>query len=79
VSNGVISIDMAKDVPAGRYMEIQNTILEAYAELREELAQRSFYRSFAVLEPGEKEYIMRAIPMRVSEVDRSTLPDDPKV
>ena len=79
VSNGVVSIDMAKAVPAGRYMEIQNAILEAYAELREELAQRSFYRSFATLESAEKEYIMQAIPMRVSEVDRSALPEAPRV
>lgn len=78
VSNGVISIEAVKDVPVGRYMEIQNTILEAYAELREELAQRSFERSFSALEAPERDYILQAIPMRVSEVNRSTLPDAPR-
>lgn len=75
VSNGVISIQAVKDVPVGRYLEIQTTILEAYAELREELAQRSFKRSYSTLEAPERDYILQAIPMRVSEVDRSTLPD----
>lgn len=78
VSNGVISIEAVKDVPAGRYMEIQNTILEAYAELREELAQRSFHCSFASLKDNEKEYIVRAIPIRVSEVDRAKRPAAPQ-
>ena len=78
VSNGVISIEAVKDVPAGRYMEIQKTILEAYAELREELAQRSFHCSFASLEDNEKEYIVRAIPIRVSEVDRAKRPAAPQ-
>ena len=78
VSNGVISIEAVKDVPAGRYMEIQNTILEAYAELREGLAQRSFHCSFASMKDNEKDYIVRAIPIRVSEVDRAKRPAAPQ-
>ena len=69
VSDGVISIQATRDTSAENYLALQAAIVEAYAELREELSQRSFHKPFASLEGYDREYILQAIPMKVSEVD----------
>jgi biopolymer transport protein ExbD len=69
VSDGVISIQTTRDTSADNYLALQAAIVEAYAELREELSQRSFHKPFASLEGYDREYILQAIPMRVSEAD----------
>ena len=67
VSNGALSLVTTRDLSADRYVEIQATIREAYAELRDELAQRSFHKPFSALEGDDRNYIMQAIPMKVGE------------
>lgn len=78
VSNGVISLVTVRDTPADKYMEIQEVIITAYAELREELSQSSFGKSFESLDIDERRFIMRAIPVKVSEVGQSSNTDAPK-
>lgn len=78
VSNGVISLVTVRDTPTDKYMEIQEVIITAYAELREELSQRSFGKSFESLDIDERRFIMRAIPVKVSEVSQSSNTDAPK-
>ena len=78
VSNGVISLVTVRDTPADKYMEIQEVIITAYTELREELSQSSFGKSFESLDIDERRFIMRAIPVKVSEVGKSPYPDAPK-
>ncbi|MBR3775540.1 MAG: biopolymer transporter ExbD [Alistipes sp.] len=78
VSNGVISLVTVRDTPADKYMEIQEVIITAYAELREELSQSSFGKSFESLDIDERRFIMRAIPVKVSEVGQSSNADAPK-
>ena len=69
VSDGVISIQTTRDTSADNYLALQSAIVEAYAELRDELAQRSFHKPFASLDGYDREYVVQAIPMRVSEAD----------
>lgn len=69
VSDGIVSIQTTRDASADNYLALQAAIVEAYAELRDELAQRSFYKPFASLEGYDREYVVQAIPMRVSEAD----------
>ena len=69
VSDGIISIQTTRDTSADNYLALQAAIVEAYAELRDELAQRSFHKPFASLEGYDREYVLQAIPMRVSEAD----------
>lgn len=69
VSDGVISIQTTRDTSAENYLALQAAIVEAYAELREELSQRIFSKPFASLEGYDREYVLQAIPMRVSEAD----------
>ena len=67
VSNGALSLVTTRDLSADGYLEIQATIHEAYAELRDELAQRSFHKPFSALEGDDINYIIQAIPVKVGE------------
>lgn len=69
VSDGVISIQTTRDTSADNYLALQTTIQQAYAELREELSQRIFSQPFASLEGYDRDYVLQAIPMKVSEAD----------
>ena len=69
VSDGIVSIQTTRDTSADNYLALQAAIVEAYAELRDELAQRSFHKPFASLDGYDREYVLQAIPMRVSEAD----------
>ncbi len=69
VSDGVISIQTTRDTSAENYLALQAAIVEAYAELREELSQRIFSKPFASLEGYDRDYVLQAIPIRVSEAD----------
>ena len=69
VSDGIISIQTTRDTSADNYLALQTAIVEAYAELRDELAQRSFHKPFSALEGHDRDYVLQAIPMRVSEAD----------
>ena len=69
VSEGVVSVQTTLDVDAEKYLALHSTITQAYAELREELAQRSFKQSFESLGEDDRRYIMQAIPIKVSEAE----------
>lgn len=69
VSEGVVSVQATLDVDAEKYLALHSTIIQAYAELREELAQRSFKQSFESLGDDDRRYIMQAIPINVSEAE----------
>ena len=69
VSEGIVSVQATLDVDAEKYLALHSTITRAYAELREELAQRSFKQSFESLGEDDRRYIMQAIPIKVSEAE----------
>ena len=77
VSNGVLYLVTTRDLPADEYWKIQSTIHEAYAELRDELAQSSFHKPFSALEGDDRNYILQAIPMKVSEYGFSSVYPQP--
>ena len=69
VSNGIVSLVTVRDTQVDKFMKIQETIIAAYTELREELSERSFSKSFEELSLDERRFIMRAIPIKVREQD----------
>ena len=74
VSQGIVSVQTILDVDVEKYLALHSTIIQAYAELREELAQRSFKQSFESLGEDDRRYIMQAIPIKVSEAEPQKLP-----
>ena len=65
-SDGVVSIHTTRDLSVENYLSVQIAIREAFAELREELAQYHFSRSFESLSKIERDFVMQAIPVKVS-------------
>ena len=69
VSRGYISIITTRDTSIDKYFEIEQTVRAAYAELREELSQLSFRKSYALLDDDARSYIHQAIPIRINYPD----------
>jgi hypothetical protein len=55
-------------------LALHSTIIQAFAELREELAQYHFRKSFASLSDVERSFVTQAIPIKVSEAEPQKLP-----
>ena len=68
-SKGIVSIQIAENASADKYLALQIAIREAYAELREELAQSWFKQSYVALGKDEQGCITQVIPIKVSEVE----------
>ena len=73
-SDGIVSVQARLDVDAEKYLALHSTIIQAFAELREELAQYHFSKSFASLSDVERSFVTQAIPIKVSEAEPQKLP-----
>ncbi len=51
------------------YMRVQNELVRAFNELRDDLAADKFGRKFDELSDDEKKAIQTAIPLRISEAE----------
>ena len=68
-SDGIVSIHTTRDLSVQNYLSVQTAIREAFAELREELAQQHFNRSFESLSKIERDFVTLVIPVKVSNAD----------
>ena len=68
-SNGIVSVQTTLDVDAEKYLALHSAITQAFAELREELAQYHFRKSFESLSDVERKFVTQAIPIKVSEAE----------
>lgn len=73
-SDGIVSVQTILDVDAEKYLALHSTIIQAFAELREELAQNHFSKSFESLSDVERSFVTQAIPIKVSEAQPQKLP-----
>jgi len=69
VSKGVISLRNDLDTKYGTYIAVQNELVAAVNELREELAKEKFGKAFADCEEAEQDAIRDVIPSRISEAE----------
>lgn len=46
---------------------MQNELMEAYAQLRNEAAQKKYHRDFALLNNDQKEQVRKICPQRITE------------
>lgn len=73
VSQGVVSLQMARDASYGRYREVQSRIAQAFDDVRAGLALRQFGKAFDELSDAQRQVVMRAVPLKVSEAEPHTL------
>ncbi|WP_439185556.1 ExbD/TolR family protein [Carboxylicivirga taeanensis] len=69
VSKGVISLQTANDTKYQVYLEVQNELIRAFNELRQEFAIRNFGKDYEDLSAEEKAAVRAAIPKLISEAE----------
>lgn len=69
VSRGVISLKNDQGTQYGTYIAVQNELVAAVNELRDELSSQQFGKKYAQLNSEQKDAIRDAIPSRISEAE----------
>jgi biopolymer transport protein ExbD len=69
VSKQIISLQNDRSTSYDMYMKVQNELVAAYNELREELAQQKFGSTFDKLPEDQKKAIQTIYPQRISEAE----------
>ena len=69
VTKGVISLRNDLDTKYGTYIAVQNELVAAINELREDLAQSKWGKSYADLDNDQQNAIRKIFPSRISEAE----------
>lgn len=69
VTKGVISLSNDLDTKYGTYIAVQNELVAAINELRDELAKSKFQKSYNDLEKEQQDAIRDIYPSRISEAE----------
>ena len=63
----LISIESDRDADYNLYFQMQNLLMEAYSQLRNETAQKKYHRDYALLNNDQKEQVRNICPQRITE------------
>ncbi len=69
ITKGVISLRNDLDTRYGMYIAVQNELVAAINELREELARQEFGKSYGDLDKDQQDAIREVYPSRISEAE----------
>ncbi len=69
VSKGVISLYNDVDTKYGTYIAVQNELVGAINDLRDELAKKQFGKPYNDLEPDQQDAIREIYPQKISEAE----------
>jgi hypothetical protein len=69
VTKGVISLRNDLDTKYGTYLAVQNELVAAINELREELAKEKWGKAYKDLERDQQNAIRKIYPSRISEAE----------
>jgi len=69
VPKGVISLQNDRGTSYGKYIQVQNELVAAYNEIREDLAYQEFGKDMEDLNDEELEGIKKMYPQRISEAE----------
>ena len=69
VSKGVISLQNDRGTSYQAYIAVQNEIVKAIDELRDEFARVNFNRPYASLDEEQQKIVREAIPQNISEAE----------
>ena len=65
----VISVQNDVDTQYQAYLDVQNELVAAYNELREECAQKYFHKSFNEISEDDQKTIQKIYPQKISEAE----------
>ena len=69
VSKGVISLQNDRGTSYHAYIAVQNELVKAINELRDEFSYRNYGRAFIQLTEDQQEIVKKAIPQNISEAE----------
>lgn len=69
VAQGVISLQNDRGTSYRMYMLVQNELVAAYNELRDELATTKFGKQYSNLQENQQKAIQKIYPQRISEAE----------
>ncbi len=69
VSKGIVSLQNDRGTNYKTYLAVQNELVAAYNELREELSMQKFGKPFDELKEDQKKSIRKIYPQRISEAE----------
>ncbi len=69
ITKGVISLQNDRGTSYGTYIAVQNELVGAINDLREELSQQKFGKSYDKLEKDQQDVIKEIYPSRISEAE----------
>ena len=69
VSKGVISLQNDRGTSYQAYIAVQNELVKAVNELRDEFAMREFGKPFARLSEDQQDIVKKVVPQNISEAE----------
>ncbi len=63
----LISIESDRDADYNLYFQMQNQLMEAYSQLRNEAAQKKYHKDYALLGNEQKDQVKKLCPQRITE------------
>ena len=69
VSEGVISLQNARDTKYNVYIQVQNELTRAFNEVRDDVSMSKFGKKFADLAEEERKVVTKAVPLKISEAE----------
>jgi len=69
VSEGVISLQNDRGTSYNVYIQVQNELVKAVNEIRDEFAMKNFGKVYIALDEDRQRIVRDAIPQKISEAD----------
>ena len=69
VSKGVISLQNDRGTSYQAYLAVQNELVKAVNELRDEFSMREYGQKFARLSEDQQDIVKKAVPQNISEAE----------
>ena len=69
VSQGVVSLQNDRGTSYKVYIQVQNEIIRAYDEVRDNFAMKNFGKKYAQLDEDKQKIVRDAIPQTISEAE----------
>lgn len=69
VSKGVISLQNDRGTSYKKYLEVQNELIKAVNELRDEFSRQNWGKKYAQLDEDKQGIVRKAIPQQISEAE----------
>ena len=69
VSKGVISLQNDRGTSYQAYLQVQNELVKAVNELRDDFSRANFGKKFSKLTEAEQDIVKKAVPQNISEVE----------